>query len=145
MKTIRIIVIGLLLSPNLFAQEIDTSEFKDVLLEQVAQNDGNTIPNQIIELTPLSSWEFYLSLLILGFAVIVLIILVILAIKGILKEDNIVKYVTITLIITATLFLVTAGYNQYQIAPAMGLLGTIAGYLLGKQEKSKKDRDEMNQ
>jgi hypothetical protein len=36
------------------------------------------------------------------------------------------------LIITVSVFLVVAGYNSNQIAPVMGLLGTIAGYLLGK-------------
>jgi membrane-associated HD superfamily phosphohydrolase len=39
------------------------------------------------------------------------------------------------LIIFITVFLVVAGYNDQQIAPATGLLGTIAGYLLGKEPK----------
>jgi hypothetical protein len=37
------------------------------------------------------------------------------------------------LIITLAVFLIVAGYSDQQIAPAMGLLGTIAGYLLGKE------------
>jgi biopolymer transport protein ExbB/TolQ len=32
-------------------------------------------------------------------------------------------------------FLVVAGYTDTQIAPVMGLLGTVAGYLLGKEPK----------
>jgi NhaP-type Na+/H+ or K+/H+ antiporter len=36
------------------------------------------------------------------------------------------------LIITFAVFLIVAGYSDQQIAPAMGLLGTIVGYLLGK-------------
>ena len=36
------------------------------------------------------------------------------------------------LIITGALFLVVAGYDDKQMAPVMGLLGTLAGYLLGK-------------
>lgn len=39
----------------------------------------------------------------------------------------------LTLVVTAGLFLITAGYSETQIAPMMGLLGTIAGYLLGKE------------
>ena len=31
------------------------------------------------------------------------------------------------------IFLVVAGYSDQQIAPVIGLLGTIAGYLLGKE------------
>lgn len=36
------------------------------------------------------------------------------------------------LIVFAALFLVVAGYSDNQVAPAFGLLGTIAGYLFGK-------------
>ena len=39
------------------------------------------------------------------------------------------------LILVATIFLIVAGYSSTQIAPAMGLLGTIAGYLLGKADR----------
>jgi hypothetical protein len=37
------------------------------------------------------------------------------------------------LIISSSIFLIVAGYTSQQIAPAMGLLGTLAGYLLGKE------------
>lgn len=37
-----------------------------------------------------------------------------------------------SLIIVMSVFLVVAGYSDQQIAPVMGLLGTIAGYLLGR-------------
>ena len=36
----------------------------------------------------------------------------------------------------AGLFLIFAGYSQDQMAPMMGLLGTVAGYLLGKENLS---------
>ncbi|WP_417914487.1 hypothetical protein [Candidatus Electronema sp. JM] len=39
------------------------------------------------------------------------------------------------LIVVMAVFLVVAGYTDTQIAPVMGLLGTIAGYLLGKETK----------
>jgi len=41
------------------------------------------------------------------------------------------QIVGLTLVVTAGLFLVVAGYSPAQIAPMIGLLGTIAGYLLG--------------
>lgn len=44
------------------------------------------------------------------------------------------------LIISSSIFLIVAGYTSQQIAPAMGLLGTLAGYLLGN-ESSKKDEE----
>ncbi len=43
-----------------------------------------------------------------------------------------IQMVGLTLVITAGLFLVVTGYSQAQIAPMIGLLGTIAGYLLGR-------------
>jgi len=45
---------------------------------------------------------------------------------------NSIQIVGLTLVLTAGLFLTTAGYSQDQIAPMIGLLGTIAGYLLGR-------------
>jgi len=39
------------------------------------------------------------------------------------------------LIITSGLTLVTAGYSSEQMSPVMGLLGTIAGYLLGSGKR----------
>ena len=49
------------------------------------------------------------------------------------RESAIVlRALTTILILTFAVFLIVAGYSDQQIAPAMGLLGTIAGYLLGK-------------
>jgi hypothetical protein len=46
------------------------------------------------------------------------------------------------LIVFLAVFLVVAGYSNTQITPVMGLLGTVAGYLLGKdprpQDRSQK-------
>jgi hypothetical protein len=39
------------------------------------------------------------------------------------------------LILVFSVFLVVAGYDDKQIAPVLGLLGTVAGYLLGKTDK----------
>jgi hypothetical protein len=41
------------------------------------------------------------------------------------------KTIGIILILTASLFLVVTGYSQAQIAPVIGLLGTIAGFVFG--------------
>jgi hypothetical protein len=46
--------------------------------------------------------------------------------------EAVLKIFGMVLIIVLTVFLIVAGYDDKQIAPAMGLLGTIAGYLLGK-------------
>jgi len=48
------------------------------------------------------------------------------------------------LIITGALFLVVAGYTDKQMAPVMGLLGTLAGYLLGKSPAQGESQAEHN-
>jgi hypothetical protein len=49
--------------------------------------------------------------------------------------DNLLRTFGILLIIIAAVFLVIAGYSDQQIAPVMGLLGTIAGYLLSRKNE----------
>lgn len=57
--------------------------------------------------------------------------------------ESVLKIFGTILIIVIAVFLVVAGYSDRQIAPVMGLLGTIAGYLLGKDTgKSKKPLDD---
>jgi len=45
------------------------------------------------------------------------------------------RMVGITLVVVAAMFLATSSIGQDKIAPAIGLLGTVAGYLLGKNDK----------
>ncbi|NKX17935.1 hypothetical protein HGD86_02010 [Alteromonadaceae bacterium A_SAG5] len=44
---------------------------------------------------------------------------------------NIVRLIGLTLILCLAAFLVVAGYGKEQISAVIGLLGVIAGYLLG--------------
>lgn len=41
------------------------------------------------------------------------------------------------LIIVSAVFLIIAGYSEQQISPVIGLLGTVAGYILGKSSNKK--------
>ena len=56
------------------------------------------------------------------------------------SSESVLRIFGTILIISSSVFLIVAGYTNQQIAPAMGLLGTVAGYLLGK-ESSKPDAD----
>lgn len=85
---------------------------------------------------PLSRLEFTLSLIVLAFGLAVIILEIILIRIKKIHTDETIKFITVTLIITSTLFLITAGYSNDQIAQAVGLLGTIAGYLLGKSQNT---------
>ncbi|MEI7614907.1 MAG: hypothetical protein WCK63_18560 [Betaproteobacteria bacterium] len=89
----------------------------------------------------LSSYEFVLSLAVLCFGILTILLEIYLIKSKKISSDNLVKFVVVTLIITGTLFLITAGYNNNQIAPAAGLFGTIAGYLLGKSSPKKEENE----
>jgi heme/copper-type cytochrome/quinol oxidase subunit 3 len=77
--------------------------------------------------------EMWLSVAVLIFGLTFMVAQAVVMVK---KKDGWGPYSTriagLTLVIVAGLFLITAGYSQDQIAPMIGLLGTIAGYLLGK-------------
>jgi hypothetical protein len=79
----------------------------------------------------------YLSLGVLAFGLVLVIFTGIIALKkkeGWDKEAT--RIFTVSVIVTAGLFLITAGYTDQQIAPMFGLLGTIVGYLLGKSSQT---------
>jgi hypothetical protein len=53
--------------------------------------------------------------------------------------ENLLLLNAVTIIVIGTLFLVTSGFKDQQIAPAMGLFGTIIGYLLGRRSRTGMD------
>ena len=77
-----------------------------------------------------------MSAALLVFGVVVLLLATYLITVGKSSEAVLRIFGTILIIVIAV-FLVVAGYSDTQIAPVMGLLGTIAGYLLGKESKEK--------
>lgn len=83
----------------------------------------------------LSSYEFWLSSFVLALAVLVIALQFMLFIRRAshFDSESIIRLMLITLIILVTAFFVAAGFDSKQIAPAIGLFGTIAGYLLGKE------------
>lgn len=86
----------------------------------------------------LSDFEFWLSAEILLFGLGVVVIEFLLLRKANVSAEEALRVYAVTLIIVGTLFAITAGFDSNQIAPAMGLFGTIAGYLLGKRSGSEK-------
>lgn len=82
----------------------------------------------------ISSMEFWMSAMVLLFGLLVFLLEYLVLTKNNLKitSYNILSIFSITLIVIGTMFLLTSAYSVRQIAPAMGLFGTIAGYLLGR-------------
>ncbi len=80
----------------------------------------------------LSSWEFVLSCEVIAFGTVIVLIEFILLRNRNAPAEDILKVFAVTLVIIGTLFAIVAGFDSRQIAPAMGLFGTIAGYILGR-------------
>jgi hypothetical protein len=75
-----------------------------------------------------------MSASVLLFGLVVLLVLVY-QIKRYAISEHESKLFIIVLVVVSALFLVVSGYSDSQIAPVMGLLGTIVGYILrGSQE-----------
>jgi hypothetical protein len=55
------------------------------------------------------------------------------------QPDAVLKVFGTILIVMTAVFLVVAGYSNTQITPVMGLLGTVAGYVLGKETRGKQE------
>ena len=127
---IFLILYALLISP-VVCQMLNTSGPDDIRDIKRVASSGNT-PGELI-IKPRSMTETYLSLGVLAFG---LILVVFTGVVGFRKNtgwnQESTRVFVISVIVTAGLFLITAGYSDQQIAPMFGLLGTIVGYLLGK-------------
>jgi uncharacterized membrane protein YidH (DUF202 family) len=90
----------------------------------------------------LTSVEQNLSIAVLGFGLVVLMIQFF-TLRAVTQTNPelVIRAYAVTLIVVCTLFLVSAGLSTNQIAPAIGLFGTIAGYLLGRAGRSGGDTD----
>src|SRR5437868_2612397 len=72
---------------------------------------------------------FSISVLVFG-AILVGLQVLVLVKRSAEWNDWSFKLMGISLVITAGLFLIVAGYTERQTAPMMALLGTVAGYIL---------------
>jgi uncharacterized membrane protein YfcA len=77
--------------------------------------------------------ESQLTLAIIGLGVLIILVMALVLRSKNASPDDTTRAFSITLIIIGTMVLISAGYSNDQIAPAMGLFGTIAGYLLGRK------------
>ena len=84
----------------------------------------------------LSSTEGELALIVIALGVLVIIALSLVLRSKSATPDDAIRGYTVILIVIGTMVLICAGYSNDQIAPAMGLFGTLAGYLLGRKGSS---------
>jgi hypothetical protein len=109
---------------------------KDTIANAVVDVIGNAPPviKDIPKRVPVTTdLEFWLSLIVLGFGAVIILLEVVLLWRARANVDGILKLIATTLIVVGTIFMITAGFSSEQVAPAIGLMGTLAGYLLGKK------------
>lgn len=81
-----------------------------------------------------SAYELWLCVLITTFATVVVVIQYrILSKSTLATADAVMKTFLLTFLVAGALLLVAAGFNAQEVSPVIGLFGTIAGYLLGKE------------
>ena len=72
------------------------------------------------------------SVLIFGLAVIVTMAVLVVRKSS---AGEVLRLFTVPMVIVAAVFLVVTGFSNAQITPVIGLLGTLAGYILGVQSQ----------
>ena len=103
---------------------------QDALSAKIEQTHLKTTKLQNIDsyhyanVLPLTGGVFVLAIVVFSLATYLIR-------KGV-PSGSILKVFGTILIIFSAVFLMVAGYSDTQVAPVIGLLGTIAGYLLGK-------------
>ena len=70
----------------------------------------------------------------ISIAVFGLLLIGVIAILGYKKTIQPSKLIALSLIVISALLLIVLGYSDEQMSPVIGLLGTVAGYMLGSKE-----------
>ncbi len=114
--------------------EYQTSDiYQDFEPIEYAVSTEKTPGNGTVITKSISKATIYLSLGVLAFGLALILFTGFVALKKNSGWDQeATRIFAVSVIVTAGLFLITAGYSDQQIAPMFGLLGTIVGYLLGK-------------
>ena len=123
------------------------SELNKISSDEVKQAETKAVSSSFFlapAYNPAVDEGLWLSGMIMGFALILIAFMTYVIRKGANLDDTLKVFGTI-LIVVAAVFLIVAGYSEKQIAPVIGLLGTVAGYILGKQHSGKESANKSSQ
>lgn len=100
------------------------------------------IPNEpnLTVLLESQNQSLVLSISLLAFGVFVIVAALWRVDRAHLTEAGALRLVGATVVVVMAVFLCTAGFTLEQITPAIGLLGTMGGYLLGRSERDSGDK-----
>jgi ABC-type transport system involved in cytochrome c biogenesis permease subunit len=76
----------------------------------------------------------FLTVSVLAFGLLVIITMAVLVVRK-SQAGEVLRLFTVPMVIVAAVFLVVTGFSSAQITPVIGLLGTLAGYILGVQSQ----------
>lgn len=99
-----------------------------------------------VQATSSAGPEYILStaVLVFGFLVVGVVVFVILKHHN-SWDDAAFRALTLPIVVFSGLFLITAGYDEHQVAPMFGLLGTLVGYVLGRRVPDASERAETRE
>lgn len=99
----------------------------------VTASDSTHTRSSLDQTSNLISNSFKLSIAVLIFGLIIIVgVMFIMFKQNKPWNSNSIQMVGLIMVVTASIFLMTAGYSTKQVTPVIGLLGTIVGFLLGK-------------
>ena len=76
----------------------------------------------------------FLTVSVLAFGLLVILTMAVLVVRK-SQAGEVLRLFTVPMVIVAAVFLVVTGFSSAQITPVIGLLGTLAGYILGVQSQ----------
>lgn len=124
----------------------ETEEINEALkanrdkVQKVAEAAASAARTQLPEPVGKQWWRadeaMTISASVLLFGVLVMVLMTVALRRSNINPDAILRLFGTIIIIIGALFLIVAGYTETQMGPVMGLLGTIAGYLLGKSSST---------
>jgi hypothetical protein len=117
----------------------DTSSLSDDELEARIQQKLPAISDKPQNQPWNSQLVVYLTTSVLAFGIAVIIIMAVLVVRK-SQTGDVLRLFTVPMVIVAAVFLVVTGFSNEQITPVIGLLGTLAGYVLGVQSQKSATR-----
>lgn len=113
----------------------DPSKMTDAQLDKAIKEHSAKHATQNQQSQPWdASLVKFLTVSVLAFGLIVIGIMAVLVLRK-SQTGDVLRLFTVPMVIVAAVFLVVTGFSSSQITPVIGLLGTLAGYVLGVQSQ----------
>ncbi|MEM9920198.1 MAG: hypothetical protein AAF990_19025 [Bacteroidota bacterium] len=146
-KTLILVLIFCAIGISVVGQSSDIPSISPVTESPEAQNGPPANADSSIPTIPTinSMWEndeIVKSLIIMVFSFIIFTMLLFRLKVPQMGPEDFIRLTILVLVICSSMYLISAGWDNQQTAPAFGILGTIAGYLLGRDSKKQAEETE---